>query len=122
MLEWDDNVIPNFFPDFFGETFRITQPSLSQTKQSPRCETTESEMITSFDVPGLKPGDVEVSVQGNILSIDHTIRGEKRCLRYTIDDGYDTTLTSARLEHGVLEIRMPRSQKSKQQKIVIEIK
>jgi HSP20 family protein len=88
----------------------------------PRVETyatKEGEVVVRVDLPGVEPKDVEVSLEGDTL----TVRGERkhehegkayREMRYgrfertlTVPEGLDPDKVRATYTNGVLEIRLP---------------
>lgn len=95
-------------------------------------------LVIKADLPGLKEEDVDISVQGNTL----TIRGERkqeseakekgfyRCERYygsfqrSLDLPYpvDQSKIKASYKGGVLEVRLPKAEEAKAKKIKIEVK
>lgn len=108
-----------FNDDLIGSLF----PSISRLeKHSCRVEQNENELIAQFDLPGVKPGDVDISAIDQKLTIEYTQRGKKLTQSYAVHRDYDSTLTSAKIEHGVLELRIPKIEKAKSKKIVIEVK
>jgi HSP20 family protein len=86
---------------------------------------TEKEMVVSAELPGLEKKDVELSVEGDRL----TIAGEKTEERtedekkyhlwernygsfrrsFSLPRGVDTARISADFKHGVLKIRLPKT-------------
>ena len=84
----------------------------------------ERELCVSADMPGIKPADIDVRVEGDVL----TIRGERKSEAEHKDESYhvmergqgrfkrsvqlpftpDPDQVAASFDHGVLTIRMPR--------------
>ncbi|HET8712810.1 MAG TPA: Hsp20/alpha crystallin family protein [Gemmatimonadales bacterium] len=89
------------------------------------------------EVPGVKPEDVKISLEGNVL----TIRGEKqqvaeeqtdRVHRYertygqfertfTLPATVDANKISASYEHGILTITLPKVEQAKPRQIQVEV-
>lgn len=109
-----------FKSDIFEDLFANALPRTERS--SYRVEHNESEMIASFDLPGVKPGDIEISAVDQKLTISYTLRGKKHTQDYTIHHDYDVAAASAKIEHGVLEVRFPRITRIKGKKIAIEVK
>jgi len=107
--------------DIFGGLFEDFPPRTANTI-SHRIEMNEKEMIASFDLPGVKPGDIEVSAVDQRLTISYTLRGKKHTRNYDINNDYDASATTARVENGVLELRCPMITRTKGKKINIEVK
>lgn len=110
--------------DIFSDLFKNAQwpDGIRTSTRSSRCEMNEIEMIASFDLPGVKPGDIEISAVDQRLIIVYTLRDKKHSQEYDIDNNYDASAAQARLEHGVLEVRFPRVTRTKGKKIAIEVK
>ncbi len=97
-----------------------------ETEWSPRCDVTEREdaIVVQAELPGVAPGDMEVTVEEGVL----TIRGEKRSERREEEKGrtyserffgsferriaipqtVDAERISASLKDGVLEVVLPK--------------
>lgn len=112
---WRSTFGDNIFDDLFG-TYKKSEV------RSYRVETNDVEMIASFDLPGVRPEDIDVSVIEQELTISYTLRGEKKSQNYTVQREYDASGAVAKLEHGLLEIRFPKLIKTKGKKIKIEVK
>lgn len=111
-----------FNSDLFGDLFGDLNKNLTRTTRSHRCEINDNEMIASFDLPGVKPGDIEIGAVDQRLTISYILRGKKESQEYDIRNDYDASAAQARLEHGVLEIRFPKVTRTKGKKIDIEVK
>ncbi|HEX9729077.1 MAG TPA: Hsp20/alpha crystallin family protein [Gemmatimonadales bacterium] len=100
-------------------------------------ETAEAIEVAA-ELPGIKPEDVEVSVEHNTL----TIAGEKRReavegddggyriternygrfeRSFTLPRGVDAGKVQARFEHGVLTVELPKAEEAKPQRIDVTI-
>ena len=94
----------------------------------------EKEIRVVTEMPGLKPDDVEVDVENNVL----TIRGEKREERtegeggkyhlaerrygtfarsFVLPRDVDADSIEAAFEHGVLTVRIPKSERAQRRRI-----
>ena len=93
--------------------------------------------IVLADIPGVDPKDIEVTMENNVL----TVRGEKKTEKeeegknytriervygsfyrqFTLPDTADNERISAKSKHGVLELSIPKLEKSKHRKINIDI-
>jgi len=107
---------------------------------NPRCDVTEAEdaIIVHAEIPGVEPGDLEVTVRNSTLSV----RGEKRGVKkeeakgrsyserffgsferlITIPSTVDATKIDATLKDGVLEVRLPKVKPSLPEETKIAIK
>jgi HSP20 family protein len=98
-------------------------------------ETAESYQLI-VDLPGIDPADVDVTVDKDLLSIrgSRTNRQDKNEKRYkrrervvgsflrqfTLSDSADSESISAKSNHGVLEINIPKHTKSPPINIAVE--
>jgi HSP20 family protein len=98
---------------------------------------TEKEIRVVTEMPGLKPDDIEVDVENNVL----TIRGEKREERTEGEEGgryhlaerrygtfarsfvlpsdVDAERIDASFDHGVLTVRIPKSERAQRRRIQV---
>jgi len=88
------------------------------------------------DIPGVDPKDIEVHMEHGVL----TIRGERKAetteerdnfrrvervrgsfyRRFSLPDTADAEKITARSEHGVLEVRIPKQEKVQPRRIAVE--
>ncbi|MBW2277749.1 MAG: Hsp20/alpha crystallin family protein [Deltaproteobacteria bacterium] len=95
----------------------------------------DDEAITvTADLPGVKTEDLEVDLREGVLTVtghvgpaesrlkpvyrEYGIGGYTR--RFTVGDKIDQAAISAKLEHGVLELRLPRAERHKPRKIEVK--
>ncbi len=98
---------------------------------------TENEIRCMLEVPGLKPEDIDVTVENNVL----TVSGEKKFQQAQGEDGkgtyhqerrygrfdrsfilprnVDASRVNANYEHGVLTIVLPKTEESKPRRVQI---
>ncbi len=97
---------------------------------------TDNEIVVRAAVPGLKPEDLEVSIDDGLLTIRGETREEKkeegaryyyRELRWgrfersvRLPAPVDESRAEAKLEHGILTIRLPKAQPSARRTIRIQ--
>jgi len=99
---------------------------------------TAEEIVLVAELPGIEPGDVDIQVRDNTL----TIKGERKMEKsvkeesfhrveraygafsrtFTLPSTVDHERISANFTKGLLEVRMPKSSKARPQKIKIEVK
>ena len=96
----------------------------------------EAAYEVSADLPGVDPKDIEISLEGGILSIQGEREAEGRddghgysrtersygsfFRRFTLPDTADSDNISARTDHGVLTLRVPKKAKVLPKKITVE--
>jgi HSP20 family protein len=96
----------------------------------------DNEIIVKAEVPGLDKKDINVSVNDNLLTIKgQTSKDEKEekgdyfkreissssfARSITLPSAVDTSKTVASLKDGVLEIKLPKTEASKQRSIAVQ--
>jgi HSP20 family protein len=99
-------------------------------------EESESIRITA-EIPGVKPDDVQISLEGNLLTLRGTKQQEsedrtERVHRYertygvferafTLPASVDPKNIKANYDHGVLTITLPKSERAKPRQISVEV-
>ena len=101
-------------------------------RRTPEVEVFEDEqaLFVSADVPGVQPGNIDVSLDDGVLSLAARVEsaGEKGVAtefrrRFTLREPsrYDADQISATLRDGVLELRLPKSERSKRRQIPVTV-
>ena len=96
----------------------------------------ENAFVIHADVPGVDPKDIEVHMEDGVLSIrgerkfdsEEEKAGYKRVervrgsffRRFTLPDTADAENISARVEKGVLEVRIPKQERVRPRRINVE--
>src|SRR3954469_22473055 len=98
---------------------------------------TDEHFVLRADLPGLSQGDVELSLEDNVLTLsgerkaEHEERGEgfyrveratgafSRSL--TLPEGVDGDAIAARFDKGVLEVRIPKPEQRRPRKLQIQV-
>ena len=122
----------------FQESF--VRPSTYTAQEGPRAlplDVTESDdgFVVKASLPGVKPEDVQVTVRGDMLSIRGEVNGveEKEGERWHLRERrlgafqravilgqpVDAAKAESSFEHGVLTLRLPKSEAAKPQQIPI---
>ncbi len=98
--------------------------------------TTPSEIVLMANVPGLKPEDVSITLEGDTLSISGEIKPPMDNVDYifqerpygkfgrtlTINVPVDVEKTEATFDNGVLTITLPKSEAARPKTIKVEAK
>jgi HSP20 family protein len=113
------------FEDFLN-TADTSRPSMDVFED-------DSGVHLRLDLPGVKKEDVNIAFEDGVLEISATTKTEvsgddgsenTEAFAYrrsvTIPDGTDTGEIKARLEHGVLEITLPKAEQRKPHQIAVE--
>lgn len=87
-----------------------------------RIEHGDAEMRVCVELPGVKPDDLNVLAAGSRIDVEFSLRGAKRSFHVDVDDSYDAAACSGTLEHGVLELRLPKRQRADARKIDIKVR
>lgn len=120
-------VLDRVFDDVMRDSFRgFASPEVFGHGLDVR--TTNDKLTLDIDLPGVKPEDVAVEIEGDVLRI----RGERKARAgdegkrsgtfawaYKLPNGYDTEGLRASLADGVLSIELPRHPKAMARKIPI---
>ena len=97
----------------------------------------DDKFVFQVDLPGVEPGDIEVTCENGML----TIKGEKKMetreekegykriersrgsfyRRFSLPDSADTDKIKASSKHGVLELTIPKVEKVKPRRIEIKV-
>jgi len=126
------NAIPSLTDPFFGrlgnlrrEIDRWFGSTLSQdlfsTAVTPvmDVEETDESLRLSFEVPGVKPEDLSVTLENGVL----TVSGEKKLGRFersvVLPRSVDPDNVTAHCENGVLTIELPKTAEARPRKIEI---
>jgi HSP20 family protein len=97
---------------------------------------TGDDIVVTAAVPGVKPEDLEVTVQGDVLTIrgetksDESVGDEKYHRRergfgrfgrqVVLPMGVDSSKAEAHFEHGVVTLRLPKAEQAKERRIPIK--
>ena len=98
-------------------------------------EESDRYLITA-DVPGVDPKDIELTVESGVLTLrgerkleqEHNEGGYRRIERYdgtfyrrfALPDNADTESVSAKGNHGVLEVSIPKTERAQARRISVE--
>lgn len=100
-----------------------------------RVETTDEGWTLSADLPGVKAEDLQIEAEGEVLRVKahrteeapegyralHRERGPLRFERaFTFNKGFDAEGISARLDHGVLTLSVPRRAEPEKRAITVQ--
>ena len=133
--------LDHWFDDFFGSPFRVLERVMPEARTwNPSIDIAESdtEITVRAELPGVDPKDVEISLEGNVL----TVSGEKSEKKEEKSENYhwaertfgsfrrtvhlpetiDPEKVTADYDKGVLEIRIAKSEAAKPRKIDIKTK
>ena len=98
---------------------------------------TDDELVVKASLPGIKPADIEVLVEDDVLTIqaetklereeegrDHLMRERRvgcfhRSLR--LPESVDSAQASSSYEHGVLSVTLPKREEKKAKRIEIKV-
>jgi len=125
------------FDGIWNGRLRTTSPPNRPVAAPMNAWVREDEAFFSVELPGVKPSEVDVSIEAGTLKIRaETKAGElKEDERYHRRERYEGKLertvtlpfrvdpkaVDARLEHGVLEVRLPRAEEDRPQKVQVKI-
>jgi HSP20 family protein len=120
----------------FADRF-LAEPEATTWLPAVNVEESREELILTAELPGMRPEDVELELENNIL----TIRGRKEEVReenderryhvwerkygsfqrsFSLPRSVSADSIAASFEHGVLQVRMPKAPEAKGRKIEIK--
>ena len=70
----------------------------------------EKQVLLTLELPGKKPEDIDVQVADQVLTVSLK---DKPLRRYRLADSIDQDGITAKTEHGVLTVTLPRKQAAK---------
>jgi len=144
LIRWDPTVelatlqkeMNRLFDSFFGEG-AAANGDRSRWLPAMDLLERENEYVLRVDLPGVKPEDVKVELQNDVLTISgerHAEHEERKEGAYRLERGYgrftrsltlpegvDPAKIAARLENGVLEVIVPKPEERKPQRIAIDV-
>jgi HSP20 family protein len=95
---------------------------------------TPNGLVLLADLPGVGPGDLDVRLEDNILTIKakakHAVTGEpiyrefdlvNFFRQFELSDQVDQGKITARLNHGVLTLELPTAEKTKPKQITVQV-
>ncbi|HXG12049.1 MAG TPA: Hsp20/alpha crystallin family protein [Gemmataceae bacterium] len=99
-------------------------------------EEKDDEVVIRAEVPGFEPGDLDVQLSGNLLTIKaekkEETKGKRGDGRYeeqryrtfrrtvTLPRGIDPSKIEARYHNGLLEVHVPRSEQARPKRITVK--
>lgn len=123
------------FHDEIGRLFDARFNPTSEWLPAVDVKETEKEYIIHADVPGVKPDDIDITLENSVLTIkgnrswgDQESSGDYKRVerargtffrRFTLPDTADSESVSARFKDGVLEVVIPKQEKVLPRKIKI---
>jgi HSP20 family protein len=127
------------FDPFFRDFDRLAETVLGRRAQGPRLMPTDAfrrgeAFVVNFDLPGVDPDSVAVTVEKNVLSVtaerrwtpeegDQVVLAERPQGRFErklyLSDNLDTGAIDAHYDRGVLSLRIPVSQAAKARRVQI---
>jgi HSP20 family protein len=83
-------------------------------------------IVVSADLPGVTQDHLEIALAEGILTVEGRVGAEGACARryrrrFALSDPtrFDTERITAALRHGVLELRLPKSDRSRRREIPV---
>jgi len=99
---------------------------------------TKDEVVVKAAIPGVKPEDIDISVAGEILTIKGEVKEEEKveegnylrqerrygqfCRELTLPTQVNADKAKAEFEHGVLTLRLPKTEAVKPKSIQVKVK
>lgn len=137
--EKPQNALSEFLDDFFNVSGYEAIDRNIPGRNWPKVDIVENDTdyTLSADLPGMEKGDFRISVEKGVLSIEGEKKGvqkEQKSNYYHLECSYGKFKRSfslpeevnvesieAKLENGVLELKLPRNEKAKPKTIEVKI-
>lgn len=112
------NRLNRLFNDVWGD---VTTSDNGDSAWFPAVSVTEEDGETrvSAEIPGVKPEDVKVNVENTLLSIEGQKPGYSFKRSFTLPSSVNAEAISAKYEHGVLTVNLPKAEKAKPRQIAV---
>lgn len=107
--DWADTLLKTFEKNnFAGSVATVTYDEKTNTH------------IVAMDAPGYAKSDIDITIENDAITISakNEKRGTKRCAYYL--DDIDRDKIEAKLEDGVLTVKLPRLQSSLPKKVTVQ--
>jgi HSP20 family protein len=130
------SVLTSFDP-FFRDLERLTESVTARKRVIPAdAYRSGDEFVVHFDVPGIEPDSVEVTVEKNVLSVtaerewrpeasDQVVLAERPFGKFSrqlyLSDNLNTDRIEAHYDRGVLTLRIPVSERAKPRKVQVQV-
>ncbi len=117
--------------------FRHDRENVSDWMPAVDIREEEDRYVVQADVPGVKPEDIEITMEDGVLSLSGTREASTReerkgysrvervsgkfFRRFTLPDGVDAEEVSARSNNGVLEISIPKQPQAQSRRINVNV-
>jgi len=112
------NRLNRLFNDVWGD---VTTSDNGDSTWFPAVNVTEENGDTrvSVEIPGVKPEDVKVQVENTVLTIEGKKPGYSFKRSFTLPSSVNTEAISAKHEHGVLTVNLPKAEQAKARQIPV---
>ncbi len=125
------------FDNFWNDSDLVRNDLAGRRTWLPAVDIYENDdaFVATIDLPGLKKDDIDISIDGNVLTVsgerkfensddDGTFRRVERSYgtfrrSFTLPRGVDSAKVEAGFEDGVLTLTMPKSELAKSRKITV---
>jgi len=104
LFRYYDSMRPSVFDLDLFRVFGDIEPSSLKHRH----DTIDEEGI-KIELPGVKPEDVDISVEGRALKVTGKSRhGKEFSYAYTLKSAIDVETITAKFSHGLLEVLLPK--------------
>ena len=132
-----DSQLNRLFSDFFGRAVQVQNQNLTTWAPAADIYEGENELVVKADLPDVKPEDLDIRVENNIL----TIRGERKFDKQVDEKNYlrverayglfarsfslantvNTEAIKADYKDGVLTLAIPKREEAKPKQIKVNV-
>lgn len=143
LVRWDPfgemlslrQVVDRLFEDAWVRPARILTGEAAGFLPVDLCETA-NDLVLTASVPGVKPEDIDITIQGDMLTIRGEMKREESITdgkyhrqerqyggftrHISLPTGVSSEQAEAHFENGVLTLRLPKAEQARQRKIQVQ--
>jgi HSP20 family protein len=121
LLDEMNDVFDDLFNTDLFFTSRQAMPLSAVSQRSHTVRADDEKMEISVDLPGVKLSDLDVSIQGNEVTVQAKRGDRLQAYSWLVRQDYDSANPKAHLEDGVLTLTFAKKPEAKSRKIEVTV-
>jgi len=117
LSRYKNDIVSPYYSLFDYDLFGLYPADILPTAY--RAKKVDRGLEISLDVPGVKPEDLNVTLEGRTLKVKGQSRGRQLSYSYIIPRDYDASAVDAQLENGVLTLVFDRAAELEPKKVEV---